>query len=934
MSQPIAPDFSPLIASSAGVLMALACLLAWVLVPSPPERSSWGRLQALQAGLAFLLALVMPVWKSSLLVWGLFVCGQIAWLWLPHADKMQGIRLAVFAGPILLMLPTLILPQPAWNIVLTAICSLPAFWQTALQRRTTSTADPHRQTHVARWELPAHATLVIALSSIHLYPWALSLWFIAWSCLALARLLDHKHETRQRLDQLELQLQESKVRDEELDDLRHKDQLQSLYFQNSSHELRTPLHGLLGFLRLISQGQYGPFPPDIQRLHTRCLHLAETLQHQVDSLLDLSQSHRGMLQIQCSRFPLEGLARSIEQLADGLQARHPETSFELRRHWSGTDSVFIQDFNKIVSIARNLLSNAFSFAKPGRPNHVVCVLTLRNRLLTLEVSDQGLGIARERLPQLFKYLAQKPEDRTYASSSGSLGLTTVGHLLLVIDSEIMVHSEEGLGSKFTVLIPEQPEAELLAFEHAVPPTVEGSMRLPLSNPTRDRHWLKTGDGAHILVVDDNEINCELIREMLLPLGYRVSIASSGHSGLSLMQKERPDLVLLDLMMPDVSGADVIREKQLNPQLADIPVILVTARATDEDRIYGLELGADDYLAKPIIQQELVLRVRNLLGRMRLTRQLALAEEREKLAQLGELLTDCSTEIQQIYRDALETSQVRDQAQKTMVALEGLPRDWHEFFTAWLEHNELASPDDLGSFPLPKESEQAALCRELRLHLVPASWPMDRKRALWQEVSTWPKARLALLVSLLQLIDSYRFLQRQSTRARDILESLLRIHFQPQDRNRCSLDRILRHAVEVLKPRMKRIGARIETQAAAAWVAISPAVLMQISLNLLAFAFDQLEELLDQDKWIRLEVIQRSEHIIFRLRHGGPRLSPEEMSQLFEDQVATDRRRRSLAISRRLAQGVYGRLAFKSEELETVLELELPVAEAEPLGRSE
>jgi CheY-like chemotaxis protein len=117
-----------------------------------------------------------------------------------------------------------------------------------------------------------------------------------------------------------------------------------------------------------------------------------------------------------------------------------------------------------------------------------------------------------------------------------------------------------------------------------------------------------------MIVDDNETIVEVLRELLRSAGYAVVTARGGREALSHLRSSRPDVVLLDLMMPEVSGEDVLRELRRDPALADLPVILLTARASREDRLVGLRMGADDYLAKPVDTGELLLRVRNTLAR--------------------------------------------------------------------------------------------------------------------------------------------------------------------------------------------------------------------------------------------------------------------------------------------------------------------------------
>jgi diguanylate cyclase (GGDEF)-like protein len=141
-----------------------------------------------------------------------------------------------------------------------------------------------------------------------------------------------------------------------------------------------------------------------------------------------------------------------------------------------------------------------------------------------------------------------------------------------------------------------------------------------------------------LVVDDNEVNLEVITDVLRGNGYPVKIADGGAKALEIIMDDTPDLVLLDLMMPEVSGEDVLTKVRETPSVSDLPIILLTARASQEDRILGLNMGADDYLAKPIVTEEILLRVKNILSRLDLAKEKTQKESMQRQNEIvGSLL---------------------------------------------------------------------------------------------------------------------------------------------------------------------------------------------------------------------------------------------------------------------------------------------------------
>jgi CheY-like chemotaxis protein len=190
---------------------------------------------------------------------------------------------------------------------------------------------------------------------------------------------------------------------------------------------------------------------------------------------------------------------------------------------------------------------------------------------------------------------------------------------------IHLDSVPGQGSTFTVRIPEQAAAPIQSLElrASVPESrTSDPENLGIANPQSSVSRPSIQQAARILVIDDNPINCEVISDILDSHGYTVDVANGGQAGLEAIERQHPDLVLLDLMMPHVSGEDVLLHMKSRDEYKDIPVVLLTARASQEDRIHGLNLGADDYLAKPIISEEMSLRVHNTISRLNFAREAA------------------------------------------------------------------------------------------------------------------------------------------------------------------------------------------------------------------------------------------------------------------------------------------------------------------------
>lgn len=756
-----------------------------------------------------------------------------------------------------------------------------------------------------------------------------------WLSLALALLLGATiffcFWLQKQITKLQRQILEKVAETEDaqrnLEDVLTEDRFRTTFFHSSSHELRTPLNGIIGFLQLMFQGQYGPLPATGRTQISKCIMLAESLKHQIATILDLADGRRGKLQLQNSRIHLNQLMLEVETMAEGLRLRYPDCHFEIRKLWLNDDGIFIHDNAKLLMILRNLIGNAFKFGKAQERNHVVLAISKRGRALTLEVSDQGVGLGSEQISRIF-------DDQAFLNEASGLGLPMVRMLLRLMQGEMKISSEPGVGSKFTVVIPEQSDVHLENTPREYLPLAG-----PLdaedkdSAPARDEqpsHNLMKMDGyaAHILVVDDNEINCEIIQEILMPQGYRVSLAYGGREALTRMRSDRPDLVLLDLAMPEFSGEQVMQEKQLDSSLADIPVILITARASEQDRIHGLDLGADDYLTKPIIQQELVLRVRNLLSRQRLTKRIALMEEREKLAQLGELITDLSREIRSIWADRNGTEAGRKLCYEVLAALpdaEGLGPRFAEVF---LGGQESGDDVDLEALPLPKtDAESLGLLRSLRLQLAPSLLSAGDKSHIWKALQDLPPAHLILFSRVTDLVSTHMHLMEQSQKSRLLMDGILEFHQRRGPQKLCRLDQTLAKTANLLGPRLRLAGVRLNMDLPPQTLMIHPADFMQVGISLITILCQRLEMLLDQDKWLNITAEVLEDLVLIRLTCGGPKLTETQALRLF-DPVAEGSEgtgHSGLHVARRIVLRAPGRLDFNVSGDTTCFELELPKA---------
>ncbi len=415
-------------------------------------------------------------------------------------------------------------------------------------------------------------------------------------------------------------------------DLQEHERSRTAMFHNTSHELRTPLNGILGFIRLIRSGQYGEIGEKPRGQLLKVENLAHSLLSQVNTILDLAKSRQGSLTLAPTLFSLNELVKEVSYLSEALQTRQEDTKFEIERSWSDHEApVFVGDQEKILTIVRNLLGNAFKFAKNEQEHKVSVRFELTGKdNLEISVEDSGIGIPPEYTEKIFEEFRQLDDAARRSYEGSGLGLAITKSFVSLMGGEIKVSSQLGQGSCFSVKIPAACETEKQPVIKTQTPVIERQvLRLEKASKSPAKSSQQTPrvtlEKPHrILVIDDNAINCEVIKDILEAQGYFVETALGGAEGLAKMESWQPELVLLDLMMPIVSGEDVLQRlrEEKERKRSQIPVILITARASQEDRIHGLSLGADDYLAKPIMSEEMILRVRNSLNRLELTQKAA------------------------------------------------------------------------------------------------------------------------------------------------------------------------------------------------------------------------------------------------------------------------------------------------------------------------
>ncbi len=707
-------------------------------------------------------------------------------------------------------------------------------------------------------------------------------------------------------------------------ELREKEKARTLFFHNTSHELRTPLNGIIGFLDLVRQGMYGSVAQEAKDQISKALRLAESLKIQVNTILDLAKSRRGELGLKYQSLSLDELYRESCHLAEGLSLKGNGLSFQ--SNWISDKSTFIGDREKVFTILRNLLGNAFKFRDPARENRIVLFLHLSHGQLTIEVADTGIGIPAEAREKIFEEFAQVQGDARRGYEGTGLGLAMVRDLVKLMQGSMVLESELGVGSRFIVRIPSAAASVLdtLASEsqqefETKMPDFSASSEYPQVGSTVVGALQVEGEPWNICVIDDNETNCEVIAGILKIDGYHVRYAVSGRVGLAEMRRLRPDLLLLDMMMPEMSGEDVLAEMRADPLLQEIPVILITARASEEDRIAGLKLGADDYLPKPIFAAELRLRVHNMVHRHKLLRQVEKSEQDDKMLHLGELFGDLSHELKNILNNANASFELEPEDGIFSASVLSLDESQQLEYGTKLVSSSLPSKESLRRFQqlnrMLGEHNTKAL-QDLAYYLADTSLDEKTLLTVWSQLKESTEAEIHFAASQGKLFYQYKLLMSSLNRSKDLTYSVLSYTRSSEDSPTSQLEECWRQVSRLLQTKIRNANIRIEGDPGEYFVYITLSRLTQVLINLILNALDALDHVQEGDRWIRIMSTQVDDWLQIRVQNGGPAIPERVQKNLFQRGFSTKGNKGSgigLYVSRRILREAGGDLILDVEE---------------------
>ncbi len=448
-----------------------------------------------------------------------------------------------------------------------------------------------------------------ALGVIH-YDWIYPMIYITnfLEILALALVLGKIIEAtdREKL-KTEKALLAEKLEAEKLHEL---DVLKSRFFTNISHEFRTPLTLLVGPLNDFRK----KYPSE--RIIPSMLRNVERLQTLISQLLDLAKLESKQLKVEMQQGDISFFFRYLFSSFESL-AHNRQIIYTYQQSHGSFEGYF--DADKVEKIVTNLLSNAFKFTPSG--GRIEALVMFDNQHFVLQISDSGIGIEQSQIPRIFERFYQADEGAGRKYEGSGVGLALVKEQVEVLKGNISVVSELGKGTSFKITIPIDFETwkNNIIDSEIRPELILRSRLVEDREETFNQPKSKSSTLPLLLVVEDNP-DLQLYISLIFEKKFQIEGVLNGKEGLERAFEMIPDLVICDLMMPYLDGISFCKELKADTRTNHIPVVMLTAKATLEDRLEGFESGADEYITKPFNREELEKRVENLVKQRDLLQQ--------------------------------------------------------------------------------------------------------------------------------------------------------------------------------------------------------------------------------------------------------------------------------------------------------------------------
>ena len=369
------------------------------------------------------------------------------------------------------------------------------------------------------------------------------------------------------------------------------------FLANMSHELRTPLNSILGISESLEEQIAGTLNERQLRYVGIVKESGRHLLDLINDILDLSKIEAGRMELDIRSITVDKLCQSSLRMVKELaQKKSLNISYRLHEEVK----IVLGDERRLKQSLVNLLSNAVKFTPTGNRIGLEVSGNAERNEVEFTVWDQGIGIAQKDIQHLFKPFVQLDGGLTREYQGTGLGLALVSQMAQLHGGRVHVESETGSGSRFTLTLPWLPNEQTSI--------ARGTGQLPA--PSQKSNMKRNG---RILLVEDTDLVVQLISDYLRYRGYEILLAHNGAEGVKLAIEERPDLILMDVMMPVMNGLEAAQKIRADETLQKIPIIAMTALAMAGDSEKCLAAGMNDYLSKPVQMQDLADMIEKYIG---------------------------------------------------------------------------------------------------------------------------------------------------------------------------------------------------------------------------------------------------------------------------------------------------------------------------------
>jgi len=474
---------------------------------------------------------------------------------------------------------------------------------------------------------------------------------------------DEVGELARSFNHMATQLQESfETLEGKNAELRHLDKLKDEFLANTSHELRTPLNGMIGIAESMIDGATGKLAELQERNLWMIAQSGHRLANLVNDILDFSKLKHQGIELQLKPVSLREVTEVVVTLSLPLVGSKP---LQIINAVPLDLPPAEADENRLQQILHNLIGNAIKFTPSGTVTISAEGVHHESGQLALTVSDTGIGIPADKLDRIFEAFEQAEGSTAREYGGTGLGLAVTKQLVELHQGELNVASTVGAGSQFTFTLPISQGAvsyapEISAFRTkriytsststlaASSAQLSGASTIAPSNPLNPSNPLQLS-GAIVLIVDDEPVNLQVLVNHLSLQDYSIVQAGNGEEALRLIEQGlKPAIVLLDVMMPKMTGYEVTQRLRERYAATELPIVLVTAKTQVADLVVGLNVGANDYLTKPISRDELLARIRTHLNLTRLwSENLRMSSELAVTRQIQQMILPKEHELSQI-----------------------------------------------------------------------------------------------------------------------------------------------------------------------------------------------------------------------------------------------------------------------------------------------